>query len=99
MKLEILKAEYGMGAETKDVTAILRRYARNYRVIFLPSANYNEAFGGDPAPQRRQAPEGPLSRQRQGGRGNIERERHRGLAAAKVAFVHSTLVKPEGGMP
>ena len=51
VKLEILKAEYGMGAETKDVTAILRRSARNYRVIFLPSANYNEAFGGDPAPQ------------------------------------------------
>ena len=51
VKLEILKAEYGKGAETKDVTAILRRYARNYRVIFLPSASYNETFGGDPAPQ------------------------------------------------
>jgi HEAT repeat protein len=50
VKLEILKAEYGAGAPTKDVTAILRRHARNYRVIFLPSSSYNETFGGDPAP-------------------------------------------------
>ena len=50
MKLEILKAEYGEGGQMKDVTAILRRYARNYRVIFLPSSSYNESFGGDPAP-------------------------------------------------
>ena len=50
VKLEILKAEYGEGAEMKDVTAILRRHARNYRVIFLPSTSYNETFGGDPAP-------------------------------------------------
>ena len=49
MKLEILKAEYGEGARSKDVTAILRRHARNYRVIFLPSPSYNESFGGDPA--------------------------------------------------
>jgi len=50
VKLEILKAEYGEGGQTKDVTAILRRYARSYRVVFLPSNSYNEAFGGDPAP-------------------------------------------------
>jgi len=50
VKIEILKAEYGEGAQTKDVTAILRRHARNYRVIFLPSSSYNETFGGDPAP-------------------------------------------------
>ena len=50
VKLEILKAEYGEGAQMKDVTAMLRRHARNYRVIFLPSASYNETFGGDPAP-------------------------------------------------
>ena len=31
------------------MTAIVRRHARNYRVIFLPSSQYNEAFGGDPA--------------------------------------------------
>jgi HEAT repeat protein len=49
VKLEILKAEYGEGGQVKDVTAILRRYARNFRVIFLPSSSYNESFGGDPA--------------------------------------------------
>ena len=50
VKLEIIKAEFGAGAQTKDVTAILRRYAKSYRIIFLPSASYNESFGGDPAP-------------------------------------------------
>ncbi len=50
VKLEILKAEYGEGAPMKDVTAVLRRYAGKYRVIFLLSSSYNEAFGGDPAP-------------------------------------------------
>jgi len=49
VKLEIVKAEYGVGKKTKDVTAILRRYAKNYRIIFLPSASYNQSFGGDPA--------------------------------------------------
>jgi hypothetical protein len=49
VKLEILKAEYGEGSQVKDVTAILRSHARNYRVIFLRSASYNETFGGDPA--------------------------------------------------
>jgi HEAT repeat protein len=50
VKLEIIKAEFGAGAQTKDVTAILRRHAKNYRVVFLPGATYNESFGGDPAP-------------------------------------------------
>jgi hypothetical protein len=49
VKLKIIKAEYGAGAKTKDVTAILRQYAKNYRIIFLPSASFNESFGGDPA--------------------------------------------------
>ncbi len=49
VELEIIKAEYGAGEKTKDVTASLRRYAKNYRIIFLPSASYNESFGGDPA--------------------------------------------------
>ena len=49
VQLEIIKAEYGAGAQTKDVTAILRRHAKNYRIIFLPSATYNESLGGDPA--------------------------------------------------
>jgi HEAT repeat protein len=50
VKLEIIKAEFGAGATFRDVTAILRRHAGNYRVIFLPGATYNEALGGDPTP-------------------------------------------------
>lgn len=49
VQLEIIKAEYGAGKKTKDVTAILRKYAKDYRIIFLPSTSYNESFGGDPA--------------------------------------------------
>ena len=49
VELEIVKAEYGVGEKIKDVTAILRQHAKNYRIIFLPSASYNESFGGDPA--------------------------------------------------
>jgi HEAT repeat protein len=50
VQLEILHAQYGAGEQTKDVTAALRQYAKNYRIIFLPSASYNESLGGDPAP-------------------------------------------------
>ena len=50
VKLEIIQAEFGAAAQINDVTAILRRHAKNYRVIFLPGATYNESFGGDPAP-------------------------------------------------
>lgn len=50
VKLEILKAEYGAGDKQKDVTDVLRRYAKNYRILFLPSASYNQSLGGDPAP-------------------------------------------------
>jgi HEAT repeat protein len=50
VNLEILEAEFGAGTKTKDVTEIVRRQAKNYRVIFLPNATYNESFGGDPAP-------------------------------------------------
>ena len=50
VELEIVKAEYGVGEKIKDVTAILRRHAKNYRIIFLPSASYNSSLGGDPAP-------------------------------------------------
>jgi HEAT repeat protein len=49
VELEIVKAEYGAGEKTKDVTDILRKHATNYRIIFLPSTSYNESFGGDPA--------------------------------------------------
>ncbi len=50
VKLEIVRARYGEGSNTKDVTATLRQCAASSRVVFLPSSNYNEAFGGDPAP-------------------------------------------------
>jgi HEAT repeat protein len=50
VKLEVIEAHFGAGTQTKDVTAILRRCARNYRIIFLPGEKYNESFGGDPAP-------------------------------------------------
>ncbi|MEM9657529.1 MAG: HEAT repeat domain-containing protein, partial [Planctomycetota bacterium] len=47
--LEIIKAEYGAGEQKKDVTALLRKYAKSYRIIFLPSTSYNASFDGDPA--------------------------------------------------
>jgi len=49
VELEIIKVEYGVGTKIKDVTTILRKYAKNYRIIFLPSASYNQSLGGDPA--------------------------------------------------
>ncbi len=49
VELEIIKAEYGAGAKIKDVTTVLRKYAKNYRIIFLPSTSYNQSLGGDPA--------------------------------------------------
>ncbi len=48
--VEIIKAEYGAGAATKDVTGLLQARASFTPQIELPSANYNESFGGDPAP-------------------------------------------------
>ncbi len=50
VKLEIIKAEYGAGANQKDVTEILQKHATDTPLIALASANYNESFGGDPAP-------------------------------------------------
>ena len=50
VKLEIVKAEYGVGATQKDVTATLQKQLAGLPLVTLPSANYNEAFGGDPAP-------------------------------------------------
>jgi HEAT repeat protein len=50
VKLEITKAEYGAGSKSKDVTEILRKHAKNVRIIFLPDSSYNRSFGGDPAP-------------------------------------------------
>ena len=50
VKLEIIKAEYGAGKKIKDVTVALRKYVKNYRIIFLPNSSYNASLGGDPAP-------------------------------------------------
>jgi hypothetical protein len=50
VKLEIIKAEYGAGANQRDVTEALRRQAGNSPLIALASPKYNTAFGGDPAP-------------------------------------------------
>jgi HEAT repeat protein len=50
VELEIIKAQYGAGTKTKDVTKRLREYAKDHRIIFLPETSYNTSFGGDPAP-------------------------------------------------
>ncbi len=50
VKVEIVKAQYGAGTKQKDVTAILRKHVGGLPLITLPSAQYNGAFGGDPAP-------------------------------------------------
>ena len=50
VRLEIVKAEYGAGAKTKNVTAVLRKQAGDLPLITLASGTYNASFGGDPAP-------------------------------------------------
>ena len=50
VKLEIVKAEYGAGANQKDVTAVIQKQAGDLPLITLASASYNTSFGGDPAP-------------------------------------------------
>lgn len=50
VKVDIVKAEYGSGAAQKDVTAILQKCVDDLPLIMLPSATYNDSFGGDPAP-------------------------------------------------
>lgn len=50
LDIEIVKAEYGEGSRQKDVTAIVRRQVVGVPAISLPVAEYNRAFGGDPAP-------------------------------------------------
>ncbi len=49
-KVEIVKAEYGTGSTQKDVADVLRQNFKETALIALPSASYNESFGGDPAP-------------------------------------------------
>ena len=50
MKVEIIKAEYGAGAQQKDVTEALKRQVRDVPLITLPSPSYSASFGGDPVP-------------------------------------------------
>ena len=50
VELEIVKAEYGSGDVRKDVTEIVKQHAGELQLIALPKQNFNEAFGGDPAP-------------------------------------------------
>ncbi|MEQ1906303.1 MAG: hypothetical protein ABL888_19120, partial [Pirellulaceae bacterium] len=50
VKLEILQAEYGAGANQVDVTQKVQGYAKDQAWILLPSPNYNQAFEKDPAP-------------------------------------------------
>jgi hypothetical protein len=50
VKLEIIKAEYGAGTSTKEVTDVVQKAAGDTPYITLPSPNFNECFGGDPAP-------------------------------------------------
>jgi HEAT repeat protein len=48
--VEIVKGEYGAGAMQKDVTEVLLKHLGETPWIVLPSDNYSEVFGGDPAP-------------------------------------------------
>lgn len=50
VKLEIVKAEYGAGAQQKDVTEVLHKQAGDSPLISLAAPGYNANFGGDPAP-------------------------------------------------
>ena len=50
VELEILEAKYGAGDNWQDVTTVLRKYTGQLPWVSLPSPNYNQSFGGDPAP-------------------------------------------------
>lgn len=50
IELEILEAQYGAGENWQDVTDVLRKLAGKLPWVSLPSPNYNQSFGGDPAP-------------------------------------------------
>lgn len=49
-EVEIVKATYGAGNKTVDVTETLRKHAGSFGSVQLPSSSYNAVFGGDPAP-------------------------------------------------
>jgi hypothetical protein len=50
VELEILEAKYGAGDNWQDVTVVLQKYTGQLPWVSLPSPNYNQSFGGDPAP-------------------------------------------------
>ncbi len=50
VKVDIVKAEYGAGEARKDVTQTLQKCVDTIPLILLPAGNYNDSFGGDPAP-------------------------------------------------
>jgi hypothetical protein len=50
VKLEIVRAEYGTGDTSRDVTELIRKHAGNSRWISLASTSYNASLGGDPVP-------------------------------------------------
>jgi hypothetical protein len=49
VKVEIVKAEYGAGDTSKDVTDALQQRVGALPLIAL-DASFNKSFGGDPAP-------------------------------------------------
>jgi hypothetical protein len=53
VKVEIVKAEYGVGTNFKDVTAAVRQGVGNFPLIVLRSPSYNTSFGDDPAPGKK----------------------------------------------
>lgn len=50
VKLEIVKAEYGAGANMRDVTDVLRKGVGEFALVSLRARSYNKNFGGDPSP-------------------------------------------------
>lgn len=51
VQLEIVKAVYGAEGKQKDVTELLQKCVDGLPLVLLPSASFNESFGGDPAPE------------------------------------------------
>ena len=49
-EIEILRATYGAGDTTKDVTNIIKKNVGKLPIVKLASSSYNSSFGGDPAP-------------------------------------------------
>ncbi len=50
IKLEIIKAEFGLNNRQADVTKTLRRYVADLPVILFPDSDYGNTFGTDPIP-------------------------------------------------